>query len=100
MRIGALSFLAAVGLVGCGSVTTPEGSSSPADAKIVTSDVSAFWPAFDQITSSGDTMPLRKYIDNGTVGLKDFTDLRWKNSRTLTQEVWALRSYYASIRSN
>jgi hypothetical protein len=84
----------------CGSVTRPNGFARPEDASIVTTDVAAFWTAFDQIKSSVDTAPLRGYIDNGTVGLKDFTDLRWKNSKTLTQMVWAQRSYYASIRGN
>ena len=99
MRFGALSLLAAVTLGGCGSVTHPEGHPTPAEAAIVTTDVASFWTAFDKITSSSDTMPLRGYIDNGSVGLKDFTDLRWKSSKTLTQTVWALRTYYASVRS-
>jgi hypothetical protein len=100
MRIGTLSrpLTLSLSLLGCGAITRPEGHPTPAEAKIVTSDVVAFWPAFDRITGSGDTMPLRGYIDNGTAGLKDFTDLRWKSARTLTQNVWALRTYYASIR--
>ena len=99
MRSGALSLLAAVALSGCGSITPPVGYSTPDEASIVTTDIGLFWSAFDQIDSSVDTMPLRGYIDNGTVGLKDFTDLRWKSSKTLTQAVWVLRSYYASIRA-
>lgn len=98
MRSG-LSLLAAILLAGCGSVTPPEGHPTPGEASIVTTDIAAFWSAFDQIDSSVDTMPLRAYIDNGTVGLKDFTELRWKNAKTLTQNVWALRAYYASIRA-
>jgi hypothetical protein len=84
----------------CGSITRPEGHPTPAEATIVTSDVATFWLAFDKITSSGDTMPLRGYIENGSAGLKDFTALRWKSSKTLTASVWALRTYYASIRAN
>lgn len=99
MRSGALSLLAAVALGGCRSITPPIGYSTPAEASIVTTDVGAFWTAFDQIDSGADTMPLRGYIDNGTVGLRDFTDLRWKNATTLTQAVWARRPYYASIRA-
>ena len=95
---GTLSLFLPFALAACGSITRPEGHPTPAESKVVTSDVAAFWTAFDKITSSSDTMPLRAYIDGGTVGLKDFTRLRWKDSKTLTQVVWARRAYYASIR--
>jgi hypothetical protein len=88
------------GLVACSSATGPNTSPRPEDAKLVTADISSFWIAFDQLKSGSDTMPLRAYIDNGTAGLRDFTDLRWKNAATLTSMVWARRSYYASIRAN
>jgi hypothetical protein len=98
MRTGAFSLLAALVLTGCQSITHPAGHSKPDEAQIVTSDVVAFWPAFDKMTSGIDTMPMRGYIDNGSVGLRDFTSLRWKNAIALTQSVWTRRSYYASIR--
>src|SRR3954470_6851229 len=86
--------------IGC-HITGPKGSTRPEDAKIVTSDIPLFWAAFDSIRSSTDTMPLRRgYLDTGSVGLHDFTSLRWKNSATLTKIVWAERAYYASIRDN
>jgi hypothetical protein len=91
--------LAAVVGAGCSSATGPDGFPNPAEARIVTSDVAAFWTAFDRIKSNTDTVPLREYIDNGTVGLKDFTEARWKNSKTLTQAVWQQRAYYASVRN-
>ena len=83
----------------CGNPTQPQGFPTPAEAVIVSSDVPAFWTAFDQIDSQGDTMPLRGYIDNGSIGLRDFTNLRWKNAKTLTQMIWPQRVYYASIRN-
>jgi hypothetical protein len=101
MRIRSLPRLFTLPLsLGCGAITRPEGHPTPAESKVVTSDVAAFWTAFDQIKSIGDTMPLRRYIDQGTVGLKDFTNLRWKNATTLTQMVWTRRAYYASIRAS
>src|ERR1044071_5377635 len=98
MRFGARSLLVALAAAGCSGATSPEGHATPAEAQIVTTDVAAFWNAFAQIKSVSDTAPLRAYIDNGSVGLKDFTDLRWKNALTLTQDVWIHRDYYASIR--
>jgi hypothetical protein len=97
MRSG-LSLLAALGVLACGSATEPDGHATPADAKIITTDVPAFWSAFGRIKSVFDTVPMREYIDNGTVGLREFTALRWKNATVLTQSVWTLRDYYASIR--
>lgn len=93
-----LSLLAVLGLVACTNTTEPEGHSSPADAKIVTADVVAFWDAFPRIRSVFDTVPMRDYLEKGTVGLQDFTRLRWKNATILTQAVWTLRDYYGSIR--
>jgi hypothetical protein len=53
------------------------------------------------MTAASDTLPLRTdYLDRGTIGLKDFTDARWKNAKTLAAMVWPLRAYYASVRQN
>jgi hypothetical protein len=90
----------AIPIAACHSLTGPTGSPHLDTAVIVTEDIPRFWTAFDVMTSSTDTAPLRAYIDQGTVGLRDFTDLRWKNAKTLTQMVWPLRAYYASIRAN
>jgi hypothetical protein len=91
--------LATVGAA-CQTAAPPAGAPRPEAAKIVTSDVARFWTAFDAIKSAQDTMPLRAYIDGGSVGLADFTEARWKNAATLTRMVWPLRAYYASIRDN
>ena len=98
MRTPALSISLTLALAGCGLFTRRDGHPTPVQAKIVTTDVVAFWPAFDQIKSATDTMPLRAYLDGGSVGLKDFTKLRWKSAKTLTQLVWSRHSYYSSIR--
>lgn len=88
-------------LGGCGSSpTAPTPSHDPAAARIVTEDIPRFWTAFDRIQSAADTAPLRGYLDAGTAGLKDFTQLRWKNAATLTGMVWPRRAYYQSVRAN
>jgi hypothetical protein len=85
---------------GSNGPSAPAGSSDPEAAKIVTADIARFWTAFDQVDAASDTIPLRAYLDAGTVGLRDFTSLRWKNSATLTAMVFPRRAYYASIRAN
>jgi hypothetical protein len=86
---------------GCRSATGGNPAGGPQTARLVTEDIPRFWAAFDSIRSSTDTVPLRRdYLDRGSVGLKDFTSLRWKDSKTLTAMVWPRRDYYRSIRAN
>lgn len=95
--------LSAIVAAACSSSTGPggqQGSTNPDAAKIVTADIARFWTAFDQVDASNDTIPLRGYLDAGTIGLRDFTALRWKNSATLTAMVFPRRAYYTSIRAN
>ena len=76
-------------------------STNPETARIISEDIPRFWTAFDKMTSANDTLPLRvDYLDRGTEGLKDFTNARWKNARTLASMIWPIRAYYASVRQN
>jgi hypothetical protein len=85
--------------IGCNGTTAP--SPVAGGARFITDDIPRFWTAFDRMTSATDSLPLRtEYLDKGTEGLKDFTELRWKNARTLASMVWPLRAYYASVREN
>jgi hypothetical protein len=99
-----LALMAALAVTtGCSSLPSQLRSTNtnPETARIISDDIPRFWTAFDKITASSDTLPLRlDYLDRGTDGLKDFTNLRWKNARTLTAMVWPLRTYYASVRQN
>jgi hypothetical protein len=99
MRLLLSSLVCATVSGACTSSTGPEGFPTPAQAQVVTSDIPAFWNAFDQIKSISDTMPIRGYLTDGSIGLKDFTELRWKTAKALTEAVWVRRAYYASIRS-
>jgi len=88
---------------GCGSLPMQLRSSNtnPETARIISEDIPRFWTAFDKMTAASDTLPLRvDYLDRGTGGLKDFTNLRWKNARTLAAMIWPIRAYYASVRQN
>ena len=90
-------------LAACSSLPSGPRSTNtnPEAARIVAEDIPRFWVAFDKMTASSDTLPLRvDYLDRGTDGLKDFTNARWKNARTLAAMVWPIRSYYTSIRQN
>lgn len=91
-----------VAVAACRSATgTDRISATPTTSRIVTEDIPRFWTAFDKMQSSSDTVPLRRnYLDPGTVGLKDFTNARWKDAKTLTAMVWPRRDYYASVRAN
>ena len=88
--------------IGCSKdAAGPVLPTDPEAAQLIYDDIARFWIAFDKINSSADTLPLRvDYLDKGTVGLRDFTEARWRNARTLTSMVWALREYYRSIREN
>ena len=101
-RLMAATVLAAALAPACTSSTSPsDTTSSPEAARLVYEDIARFWIAFDKMQSSIDTVPLRRdYLDPGTIGLKDFTEARWRNARNLAAMVWPRRSYYQSIRQN
>jgi hypothetical protein len=100
-RIARLVLFGLTTSVACRSGTEPPHPNDPDDARLITEDIPRFWSAFDRMTGASDTLPLRReYLDRATVGLRDFTDLRWKNARTLAALVWPRREYYRSIRAN
>ena len=89
--------------IGCSAFPSQlrSANTNPETARIISDDIPRFWAAFDKMTSASDTLPLRvDYLDRGTDGLKDFTNVRWKNARTLAAMIWPIRAYYASVRQN
>ena len=87
----------------CGGLPSQlrSANTNPETARIISDDIPRFWTAFDKMTSASDTLPLRAdYLDRGTDGLKDFTNVRWKNARTLAAMIWPIRAYYTSVRQN
>jgi hypothetical protein len=92
---------AALAAAGCRSSTDSAAPTGAETARLVTEDIPRFWAAFDAMQSSTDTVRLRRdYLDAGSVGLKDFTALRWKDAKTLAAMIWPRRDYYRSIKWN
>jgi hypothetical protein len=89
--------------IGCAALPSQlrSANTNPETARIISEDIPRFWTAFDKMTGASDTLPLRvDYLDRGTDGLKDFTNVRWKNARTLASMIWPIRAYYSSVRQN
>ena len=76
-------------------------SQNPDGARLITTDVAAFWKVFDR-ASLKDAAELlqRDYIDSGTVGLHDFVESRIGNGRHLAATIAARPRYYAAIRAS
>jgi hypothetical protein len=74
-------------------------SSNPNDARLVTSDITNFWRAYDQ---AGNKLAAfqAEYFDKGSYGLREFTRLRINSPRNLVGTMEASPRYYASIRES
>ena len=81
---------------GAGTVTT-----SPDDARIVTSDIDHFWWAYDEATPENDVKIYREeYLERGSAGLREFAQLKIGSVDNLAMKVWEHSRYYASVRSS
>ncbi|HTX37645.1 MAG TPA: DUF2268 domain-containing putative Zn-dependent protease [Bryobacteraceae bacterium] len=101
-RRGAL--LAAILALGAGApaqAPAPRPNPDPEAARLVTSDIPAFWRVFDK-ASLQDAAGLfqHEYIDPGSRGLHDFLKARIQNGRVLAATVAAHPRYYAAIRES
>jgi hypothetical protein len=79
----------------------PKSNQDPDRARLVTSDIPAFWRVFDK-ASLKDASALfeREYIDPGSAGLHDFLKSRIQNGRALAATVAARPRYYSAIRES
>lgn len=84
---------------------THQTSGDPDAARIVTSDIQNFWRAYD--LTKPETAPEtaisifdREYFAPGSIGLKDFTQLRIKDAKALTETIKRFRQYYDSARAS
>jgi hypothetical protein len=69
--------------------------------KIITSDITHFWWAFDEATPADGLAVFKdEYIDRGTDGLKEFARLKIGRLNNLTYKIWNNPRYYASLRSS
>jgi hypothetical protein len=80
---------------------SPKPNRDPDAARLVTSDIPAFWQVFDK-ASLKDAAELfqREYLETGTAGLHDFVKNRIQSGRSLAATVAARPHYYAAIRQS
>lgn len=72
--------------------------SDPLKAEFITTDIPKFWEAFDQINSK--RKPFKDYIENGSVGLKDFIQYRIESAKHLRKVAKQRRSDYEKVRDS
>ena len=76
-------------------------SGNPDDARLVTSDIQNFWRAYDLAKPETAVEVFeREYFKPGSTGLKDFTQLRIKDAKSLAGAVNRFRKYYESARAS
>ncbi len=81
--------------VGTSQVVFP---SDPGEAEFITQDIGRFWMAFDELHLGGN--PFREYLDNGSIGLKDFIPNRIESARNLKKVVKKNVAHYEKIREH
>src|SRR5215472_11691111 len=75
------------------------GSPDPEAAEIITSDIDHFWRAYDKAGPNNACAVFQdEYINKGSIGLRDFVQLRIESACTLANWVARHPLYYASIR--
>jgi hypothetical protein len=80
---------------------SPKPNRDPDAARLVTSDIPAFWRVFDKATlQNAAELFQREYIDPGSAGLHDFLKARIQNGRVLAATVASRARYYAAIRAS
>jgi hypothetical protein len=81
--------------------STPKFSHDPDSAQIVTRDIDNFWRAYDHIgPNNGVEVFQKEYIDKGSIGLRDFVQLRIGSAGNLARNVSQYPRYYRSIRAS
>lgn len=73
---------------------------SPANAKIVTSDIDLFWTCFDQAGDKFKAENFEAYLKEGSPGLKDFIPNRIESAQKLAKKVKRKKAYYQLIRES
>lgn len=71
-------------------------SKNPEDAVFVRSDIDRFWKAFDLIETEKN--PFVKYLEVGSVGLKDFVPYRIESAKNLLKTVKSRKQDYEEVR--
>jgi hypothetical protein len=69
------------------------------DVHFITTDIDAFWTAFDIFKNDSTTNPFGTYLRNGSDGLKDFAEHRIKDSASFLQVIKKELAYYENLRN-
>jgi len=79
----------------------PRMPNDPGDARLITSDITHFWEAFDAM-AGGDSANVMQtiYFDRGSQGLTDFVRLRIGDAGALLDVIEAHPRYYAALRES
>ncbi|WP_461450668.1 DUF2268 domain-containing putative Zn-dependent protease [Mucilaginibacter sp.] len=80
----------------------PLRTTNPAKVRLITDDIPRFWMAFDScnLDTADRVAILKRYIDNGTPGLKKLNELSINGAQNLAHSVKKYQLYYASVRAN
>lgn len=71
------------------------------DAKLISSDITLFWKAFDKQLENKDENYFEEYLEKGSIGLKDFIpNKRIESADALKSLVLSEIVYYNNIRSS
>lgn len=74
-------------------------NTDPEKAQIISSDIDLFWKAYDKAKPENNLYVYRDdYLRKGSIGLKDFTELRIGSSCGLVDIIEKHPKYYASLR--
>jgi hypothetical protein len=77
--------------------------SDPLKAKLVTSDITNFWRAYDQVakdTAHAAAIYQRQYFDRGSVGLQDYYQAKIMSTKQFVANQHAKPAFYRAIRPN
>jgi hypothetical protein len=69
------------------------------EVRFITTDIDAFWTAFDIFKNDTTRNPFGAYLRNGSDGLKDFAEQRIKDSTSFLQVIKKELAYYENLRS-
>jgi hypothetical protein len=80
--------------------TAQPDSRNSENVHFITTDIDAFWKAFDLFKKDTTNNPFADYLKNGTAGLHDFLEHRIKDSASFKKVIRNEISYYEKIRAS
>ena len=106
LKIYSISIICIIGLLSCKSekkeiIKNTEHSifaQEPDSAQLITSDIDLFWEAFDRQLTDTSINAFEQYLEQGSIGLKDFIPERIENAEKLKSLVLSEQEYYKNIR--